>query len=84
VVLASLVFFAGLVFLGLAHSGASSTTSATQSTVSSVTVHDGDTLWGIAKRIAPGSDPRAVVDRIKSLNHLGSAALQPGQSLVVR
>lgn len=46
-----------------------------------VTVQAGDTLWSIAGRIAPTRDPRAVVDDLVSLNHLGGAALTPGQVL---
>jgi len=40
-------------------------------------------LWSIAARVAPGRDPRAVVDNLRSLNHLQSVALTPGQTLKV-
>lgn len=49
-----------------------------------VTVQAGDTLWSIAGRIAPARDPRAVVDELVSRNHLGGAALAPGQVLRIR
>ena len=37
----------------------------------------------MAKRVAPGHDPRAVVDQIAELNDLASSSLQPGQLLLV-
>ena len=42
-------------------------------------VQPGDTVWTIAHELDPNGDPRALVDRIVSLN--GGAALQPGQHL---
>jgi hypothetical protein len=48
-----------------------------------VVVQAGDTLWGIAKDVAPGVDPRAVVHQIRQLNDLGTRSLQAGQSIVV-
>lgn len=49
-----------------------------------VTVHDGDSLWSIASRIAPQRDPRTVVDTLERVNHLTSPVLQPGQVLRTR
>ncbi|WP_406692177.1 LysM peptidoglycan-binding domain-containing protein [Saccharopolyspora sp. ID03-671] len=43
----------------------------------------GDTLWGIATRMAPDEDPRAVVERIVELNGLGGASAEAGRHLVV-
>ena len=48
-----------------------------------VTVAPGDTLWGVAQRIAPGQDPRPVVDQIRELNDLDSGGLRVGQQLVL-
>ena len=48
-----------------------------------VTVHVGDTLWSIATRIAPDRDPLAEVAALQRRNHLGGAALTPGQVLRV-
>lgn len=49
-----------------------------------VMVRQGDTLWSVATQLAPGRDPRAVVDELQRLNHLDSAALTPGQVLHTR
>lgn len=49
-----------------------------------VVVHDGDTLWSIVGRIAPGRDPRAVIDQLLRINHLTTPALVPGQVLRTR
>ncbi len=48
---------------------------------SSVVVQQGDSLWTIAVRAMPGSDPRDVVGELKSINHLSSADLAVGQRL---
>jgi hypothetical protein len=45
-------------------------------------VQPGDTLWGIARQVAPGRDPRPVVDEIVEANDL-RGGLQAGQELVV-
>ncbi|MFV0523793.1 MAG: hypothetical protein ACK5RL_04770 [Acidimicrobiales bacterium] len=44
-------------------------------------VHWGDTYWGIATEIAPGRDPRPVVDALVAAN--GSSTLQVGQRIVI-
>ncbi len=48
-----------------------------------VTVQPGDTLWSIAGQVAPGHDPRQVVERIRESNDLTSVSLFPGQTLKV-
>lgn len=46
-----------------------------------VTIHQGDTLWGIAARFAPESvDPRVYVDALETLNSL-SGPIHPGMRL---
>jgi Tfp pilus assembly protein FimV len=47
------------------------------------TVQPGDTLWSVAQRIAPGNDPREVVDQIRRINHLTTSSLQAGQQLLL-
>lgn len=46
-----------------------------------VVVQPGDTLWTIARRLAPGADPRALVDRLAAAN--GGAQLVVGQRIIV-
>lgn len=46
-------------------------------------VQDGDTIWGIATRVAPGVDPRPLVDAIARANQVDPGALVPGQTLVI-
>lgn len=48
-----------------------------------VVVVDGDSLWDIARRTSPESDPRAVVSDIRVLNNLSSNLIYPGQVLTV-
>ena len=48
-----------------------------------VVVHPGDTLWSIASRYAPRSDPFAVIDDIRRLNGLSDYTIQPGQRLAL-
>lgn len=49
----------------------------------SVTVMPGDTLWSIASEIAPGVDPRDVIDDIMRLNSLGTGAIQAGAVIAI-
>jgi LysM repeat protein len=46
-------------------------------------VAPGDTLWLIAERRYPDSDPRAAVWRIRQRNGLADPLLVPGQRLVL-
>jgi len=46
-----------------------------------ITVMPGDTLWGIARGLAPDTDPRALVHQLSAI--AGKGPLQPGQQLVV-
>jgi len=48
-----------------------------------VVVRPGDTLWSIARRVAPGQDPRGVVDAIADANGVEAGSLVPGQTLVL-
>ena len=52
----------------------------------SVVVQPGQTLWQVAREVAPGADVRDTLARIRELNGLSGAAadvVQPGQQLVV-
>ena len=50
---------------------------------SSYVVREGDTLWTIARRLAPESDPRPIVDVLSTANGLDAGRIVPGQTLVV-
>jgi len=48
-----------------------------------IRVGAGETVWDVAQRVAPKSDQRAVVERIRQLNGIVGSAIQPGQQLQV-
>jgi hypothetical protein len=51
----------------------------THAEAKAVVVHDGDSLWSIARRLAPGSDPRPIVDALSAAR--GGAPLVPGETI---
>ena len=48
-----------------------------------LTVASGDSLWSIAEQVAPGADPRDVVDAIVRLNALDGVTVSAGQQLSI-
>jgi hypothetical protein len=46
-------------------------------------VRSEDTLWSIATRFEPSTDPRVVIDAITSANGVDPGALVPGQQLSI-
>ncbi len=48
-----------------------------------VVVQPGQTLWGIAKEVAPQDDPRATIEAIRRLNALPDAGIEAGQRLAL-
>ncbi len=44
-------------------------------------VQPGDTLWGIARAIAPGEDPRGLVHELADA--AGGSTLEPGQQIII-
>lgn len=48
-----------------------------------LTINAGESLWQVAERIAPASDPRDVIAEIVSLNQLSSSAVEPGQRIAI-
>lgn len=58
-------------------------TDAARPATRAITVQLGDTLWGIAVDVAPGTDPRATIERLRELNDLGTDVVQAGQQLIV-
>jgi hypothetical protein len=59
------------------------TATGTGPTLSQTTVQPGETLWTVARRIAPQNDPREVVAQIRRINHLQSSSLRAGQQLLL-
>ena len=60
-----------------------STTGARGPTTARVTVGPGWTLWQIARDVAPMTDPRITVERIRDLNGLPDSGVRAGQELVI-
>ena len=48
-----------------------------------LTVASGESLWSIAEQVAPGADPRDVVDAIVRLNALDGVTVSAGQRLSI-
>lgn len=48
---------------------------------SAITVRSGQTLWSIARQIAPEKDPRDVIIMLKQANNLRNSNLTVGQTL---
>lgn len=46
-----------------------------------IPVWRGDTLWSIARQIAPKTDPRQTIGKLKIQNHLKASNLIAGQQL---
>lgn len=78
-----LVVLAGLALLGIAASQASQAQRQPAQAPSTVVVQDGDTLWQIARQVAPAESPAAVVAALREVNGLDAGPLQPGQVLLV-
>jgi hypothetical protein len=81
VVAAAVAVVAGAVLLLAAWSAPTSTA---PTAPSRVTVRPGDTLWALALRVAPQTDPRAEVDALRRLNKLSDSTVSPGQILRTR
>jgi LysM repeat protein len=46
-----------------------------------IVVRQGDTMWSIASRHYPDSDPRARIEQIERLNHRDGSTVHPGEKL---
>ena len=46
-------------------------------------VQPGQTLWGIAKEVAPQDDPRATIEAIRRLNALSDTGIEAGQRIAL-
>ncbi|MDQ1711777.1 MAG: hypothetical protein QOE45_1227 [Frankiaceae bacterium] len=72
-----------LLAFSLGRTSAGATGSGTPVARPTTVVAPGETLWAIARRVAPGTDPRATVARLTQLNDLGSTPIVAGQRLVL-
>jgi hypothetical protein len=84
--LATLVLLAGFLAGGVLLAGGLATAGTepgAAATAERITVAPGETLWGIAEREVPGTDPRDTVAEILELNHLQSAAVEAGSVLLL-
>jgi len=78
---AALLLLAGLFTAPVMASGTAPTTGAVPG--QTVTVLDGETLWGLAAELAPERDPREVVAEMIEVNNLATSNLEPGQRIFV-
>lgn len=72
-----------VVALALIWSAGGSSAAPVPTTTTVVQVHQGETLWDVAKQQAPGSQTDAVVAQIMRLNSLSDASVYPGEVLRV-
>ncbi len=79
--LLALVFGAGLAFG--THAVGADSRSAVPAAQHSLVVRPGQTLWGIARTVEPGADPRSTVERLIELNALPGADIEAGRTLVI-
>jgi hypothetical protein len=82
VLILALVFCGGLVF-GSKASGADARPAAPATTLRTVVVQPGQSLWTIARDADPKGDPRAMIDRIIAINALRGAGIAAGHRLLV-
>jgi hypothetical protein len=78
--IAVLVVVLSVAVVGLAWLSAPAATAAGH-VPASVAVHQGDTLWSIASRVAPNRDPRAEIADLQRVNHLSGVDLVAGEVL---
>ena len=82
-VLVSVPFAAVLMVTGSLSADAGTDLAAQGSATAMVVVQPGESLWQIARQVAPNTDPRATLTTIRDLNGLGDDTVVPGQALVV-
>ena len=82
-VLAALPLAIGLAFAALGSGSAYAGGEEVSASFETVTVMPGDTLWSIAEDVAPGTDPREVIEALQQLNLLGGGMLMVGEELAI-
>lgn len=48
-----------------------------------VTIHSGETLWQLAEKYSPNTDPRDFIQNVVSLNQLKTSVVTPGQKIAL-
>lgn len=81
VTMAVAALLAGAGMFAAAQAQASAEVSGEQFTY--VVAEPGDSLWSLATRIAPGADPRDVIDDVMRLNQLQSVDIEAGQQIAI-
>ena len=72
---------AGFVLVAVGLAAARSVEGSAPPAQQTVVVQRGDTVWSLASRHYPDSDPRTRVDQIERLNHLDGPVLRPGERI---
>ncbi|CAN5692337.1 hypothetical protein BH18ACT7_BH18ACT7_10510 [soil metagenome] len=78
-----MTLLATVILLAVAAAQSGSTGGGLADAPRSVVVEPGDTLWQIAREIAPADSPAVVVAALQEANGLDGGPLQPGQVLAV-
>ncbi|SEC10592.1 hypothetical protein SAMN04489806_2609 [Paramicrobacterium humi] len=81
--LAALPLLVGVGVLSTNASSAFATSHAAEQSFEYVTVGAGESLWGLAQRVAPNADPRDVVADIVRLNQLESSSVGAGARVAI-
>jgi hypothetical protein len=79
---AGLALLVAAVVAGLGLLSDAARASRVPSATAAVRVEVGESLWSVARRVAPSADPGAVAERIVELNRLASPSVQPGETLI--
>lgn len=74
---------AGGIGIGLAHPAVFGGVAGAASPPATHIVAPGETLWGLAGRYAPSEDPRHYLYDLQQRNHLGTAPIYPGETLIL-
>ena len=62
---------------------ADATSTSVKPKLSYVTVYSGESMWQIAERVAPETDPRDFIDALMQANNLTSVNVNAGQRLIL-
>jgi hypothetical protein len=80
---AIIVAIASVSFFGFVNGANASSGFGAKTQFEYVSVSAGETLWSMADRLAPNSDPRDWIQEVVNLNGLTSTDLTPGQRIAI-